>query len=438
MDNKFKGKKILIFGLGLNQGGVGSAKFFAEEGAAVRVTDLKNAEILAPSLKQLKKYQSISYTLGEHKYEDIDWADLIIKNPAIKPGNLYIKYALHKNKEIETDMGIFLRYVQPDQLIGVTGTKGKSTTSSLIYEVLKQNKKDVILAGNIGVSVLDTIPLIKKNTLVVLEISSFQLEAFKIKKISPKWAVITNITPDHLNYYETLEDYTQAKKIIGKFQNRTDYLFLREGDPVTTQTDFLNDLDSQIIHYSKEDLPVDFKPNLLGIHNLENIAAAFSVAKTFDINEKSALNILAQFKGVPFRMELVKVWDGISIYNDTAATSPEAGIRAIQTFPGCILIAGGMNKGMDYAEYAKTLEGSVKAAFFLEGDSTEEIKKQIDKKSLIAGTYNNLEKLLTEVKKVVKQGDIILFSPAATSFNLFQNEFDRGRKFNSAVGKIFP
>ncbi len=451
--NKSKDKKVLIFGLGLNQGGVGSAKFFASLGAQVKVTDLKSAEILKSSLKQLKQFsninrgtiflQNIEYTLGEHKNEDIDWADLIIKNPSVKPGNPYIEYAHKIGKEVKMDMDIFLQNVSPSQIIGVTGTKGKSTTSSLIYELLKNMGKDVVFAGNIGTSVLDTIAFVKPNTLVVLELSSFQLESFDASKVSPKWSIITNITPDHLNYYSSMEEYINAKKIIGKYQTKDDFLFLRKNDPITTIPEFLNRLQGQIIYFSKDDLPKDFLPLLKGEHNLENIAAVYQLGKAFGLDEKTLLNILSQFKGIPFRMELIKDWNGVKIINDTAATSPEAGIKSILTFPGCILICGGMNKKMDYTKYAQTVDKCAKWVFFLEGDSSEEIKRLMKNQNLIVGTYNNLEKLLADVKSKVNLGDVvlspqvILFAPSATSFNLFQNEFDRGRKFNTAVDKVF-
>lgn len=445
--NSFKDKKVLVFGLGLNQGGVGSAKFFASQGAEVRVTDLKKAKQLKPSLGELKKI-SIEYTLGGHKNEDIDWADLIIKNPAVKPNNLYIEYAKKQGKEVETDMGIFLHFANPSQIIGVTGTKGKSTTASLIYEALKTSDKDVVFAGNIGKSVLDVIPDIKPNTLIVLEISSFQLEAFNSHKVSPKWAVITNITPDHLNHYSSMEEYINAKKIIAKYQTESDYLFLKKGDTITTADNFLNELKGKIIFFSKDDLPTrtsdsdaggpkDFKPSLIGAHNLENLAAAYQVGKIFGINSNLLLKALTSFKGVPFRMQKIMDRNGLKIINDTAATSPEAGIKAIETYPECILICGGMNKKMDYTKYAEVVDKKVKNVFFLEGDSTEKIKELMKNQDLIAGTYNDLEKLLKDVKIITKPEDIILFSPAATSFNLFQNEFDRGRQFNHAVEKVF-
>lgn len=428
--------KILVFGLGLNEGGVGSARFFASKGDEVKVTDLKSADILKPSLEKLKNFSDITFTLEGHKYEDIDWADLIIKNPAVKPGNQYIEYALRKGKKIEEDLGIFLQHISPAQIIGVTGTKGKSTTASLIYEVLKASDKKVILAGNIGKSVLDTIPLVKKDTLVVLEISSFQLESFKKHQVSPKWAVITNIYPDHLNYYNSMEEYIAAKKIIGLYQDSKDFLFINKDDEITNNPKFLGGLKGQIIFYSASDLPDNFQPKLPGEHNKSNLAAASALGKTLQINSDFLLKSLTNFKGIPFRMELIKEWNGIKIYNDTAATSPEAGIQAIKTFPNSILICGGMNKKMDYSKYTATVNKLAKKVFFLAGDSTEEIKKRLDK-NLIAGTYNDLEKLLTDVKEFAKSEDTIVFSPAATSFNLFQNEFDRGRKFNEAVKKVF-
>lgn len=449
--NKFKDKKVLIFGLGLNQGGTGAAKFFASQEAQVRVTDLKKAQVLKPSMGQLKDFP-IQYTLGQHKKDDIDWADLIIKNSAVKPGNSFIEYARKLGKRVEQDMGIFLDFVKPEQIIGVTGTKGKSTTSSLIYEVLKVADRNVVFAGNIGKSVLDTIDFVKVDTLVVLEISSFQLESFKTHKVSPKWAVITNITPDHLNYYTKMDEYLDAKKIIGKYQNDSDYLFLRKNDPITTNPDFLKGLKGQIIYFSKSDLPKKFHPNLLGEHNLENIAAAYKVMEIFNIDINLLLKTLANFKGIPFRMELIKEWNGFKIYNDTAATTPQATIQAIRALgnpeenkdQNIILICGGMNKNMDYKELSEVIDWYAKAVYFIEGDIVDDIICDMNEKGSIEGRFDSFEKLLLKLKKDIKErsfyfkrGDIILFSPAATSFNLFQNEWDRGRKFNKAVQKVF-
>lgn len=440
--NNYKNKKILVFGLGLNQGGAGAAKFFARAGAEVKVTDLKTAEELKPSLEELKEFPQISFSLGQHNYEDIDWAELIIKNPAVKPVNAFIDYAKSKGKQVEQDVGIFLQLVGKDKTIGVTGTKGKSTTTSLIYQALISNGQKAVLAGNIGTSVLEVVDQIEEDSLVVLELSSFQLEAFHQHQTSPHLAVITNIYPDHLDYYHTLESYIEAKRAIAKYQSKSDYLFIRKNDPTTDNLGFLAGLQGQIIHFSANSLPKNFYPKLSGQHNLENLAAAWEIAKTLGLDEQKAAHALANFTGISYRMELVKEWNGIKIYNDSTATTPEASIEALKTFPRCILICGGMNKDLSYKEYAKAVDQFAKKVFFLEGSATEEIQKELpaishQSSDKVSSAYQDLNQLLQDVKAQTKPGDIILFSPAATSFNLFKNEFDRGAKFNQAVEQIF-
>ncbi len=436
MRNDFKGKKVLILGLGVNQGGAGAALFFASQGSQVRVTDLKTAKELKPSLDQLKRFKKIEYILGQHREEDIDWADLIIRNPAIRPTNEFLQYAVKAGKQLEMDLGIFLDYVSKDQLIGVTGTKGKSTTASLIYEVLKSGKQNVILAGNIGKSVLDVIPYIKKNSLIILELSSFQLQAFEQHQFSPKIAVITNIFPDHLNYHGSMRNYIEAKRAITKFQTKQDILLIKKSDKVTDRKDFLSGLEAKIIRYAASDLPKEFNPQLKGLHNLDNIAAALALAKALNLKKDLFLKTLEKFSGIDFRMQLIYDKNGLRIYNDSTATNPTAAIQALKSFPNSIVIVGGMNKNLDYKEFAKALEKYPKDVLFIEGDATEEIRKHLKFKTF--PTFNNLEKILKDIKMHLDGPEnIILFSPGATSFNLFQNEFDRGKKFNEAVKKVF-
>lgn len=435
--NDFIGKKVLVFGLGLNQGGVGAARFFAKKGALVRVTDLKTKVDLASSLKQLSKFKNIKYTLGKHLNSDFDWADLIIKNPSVKLDNKFLKYAQKKKKLIETDIGIFLQFVNPSQIVGITGTKGKSTTSSMIYSVLKLKYKDTTHSGNIGTSVLDSLSQITPKTLIVLELSSFHLEGFEDHQVSPKWAIITNIFPDHLNYYKNFTSYITAKKVIAKYQQPGNYLFINRNDQITGTPSFLKGLSSRIAFFSKDDLLKNFKPQILGEHNLDNFSAALAVAKTFGIDSDKALKILEKLKPVEFRLEFIKSLKGVKIYNDSSATVPDATIQALKTLPNSILICGGMNKKLNYQDLAKIIDKNAKAVFFLEGDATNLIKKSLKRKNKIMGTFKDINELLRNVKEKAKKGDTILFSPGATSFNLFQNEFDRGRKFNEAVKKVF-
>jgi UDP-N-acetylmuramoylalanine--D-glutamate ligase len=434
---KFEGKKVLILGLGLNEGGVGSARFFAKSGAQVKVTDLKTREVLKSSLDKLGEFPDIEYILGEHRYEDIDWADIIIRNPALRPDNEYRVYAEKSGKIVETDVGIFLQFVSPQQMIGITGTKGKSTTSNLIYYALKEHFGDVILAGNIGKSVLDSLDVITDTTKVVLELSSFQLEAFAKHSLSPHMAVITNILPDHLNYYSSMDEYSEAKRVIGQFQTTDDWLFIQKDDSMVDTKIFLQGIRSHIERFSKTDLPEDFEPTLLGEHNLTNYAAALVVAKQLGVAEADALKAMNQFQGAEFRLQLIKKTASIKIYNDSASTMPDSTIKALEAIKSPILIVGGMDKGLPYEKLAHEIDRRVKAVYFIDGTATEKLRPLLQHRNIIRSIYTDFDALLKDLKLELKEGDTILFSPAATSFNFFQNEFDRGQKFNEAINRIF-
>lgn len=442
--DQYQNKKVLIFGLGLNQGGVGAAKFFLRQGSIVKVTDLKTEEQLKLSIQELdavaaevEAAENLSLVLGEHREKDIEWADLIIRNPGVKPDNKFIQYALSIGKRVETDLGIFIEYIKYDQIIGVTGTKGKSTTASLIYHILRKTLGErVSFSGNIGKSVLDIVPFIKNDSIIVLELSSFQLLAFEQHKYSPKYAVITNIYPDHLNYHADMEDYINAKRNICKFQSKGDFLLLRKNDPVLNSKQFREGLKGEIIYYSSEDLgKIDL--NIVGDHNLENLSAAVNLAKIFGIKKEDALESARDFKGPEFRMELIKNLNNVKIYNDSASTNPKSTIKALEALPDCLLIAGGMDKGLSYEELAETIDRMPRKVIFIDGTATDEILKFMKKKEKVLGVFDNFESIFKIVFKSLKEeGDTILFSPGGTSFNFFQNEFDRGRKFNAALEKF--
>lgn len=445
MENIYKDKKVLILGLGINEGGLGAARFFAKHGSFVKVTDLKSMERLNPSVDQLKEFGNVEFVLGTHKYEDIDWADLIIKNQAVGNDNPYLIYAQKKGKKIETDVGIFLDQISPERIIGITGSKGKTTTASLIFSAMNGSptrkalgdEGGVILAGNIGKSVLDALDQIDQKTLIILELSSFQLEGFEQHKVSPNIALITNIFPEHLNYYTSMDDYIDAKRIIAKYQTEKDFLFLNKDDAILNSKEFLSGLRAKIEYFSSDDLPADFNPALPGAHNKSGYAGALAVAKHLGVLPLHALEAMNRFEGAEFRLQFVKEFHGIKIYNDSSATNPNATVEALETFPGSILICGGMDKGLEYSVLAGQIEKRAKAVFFLDGDATEKIKQGIKEHRMMRDTYSDLLHLLRDVKKEAEPGDTVIFSPGATSFNLFQNEFDRGRKFNNAINYIF-
>ncbi|MEI7425073.1 MAG: UDP-N-acetylmuramoyl-L-alanine--D-glutamate ligase [Candidatus Staskawiczbacteria bacterium] len=429
----FKDKKVLIMGLGLHGGGAGVAKFFYEQKAEVLVTDLKTEEVLIESLEKLKKYKKIKYTLGEHKEEDFLSADLIIRNPDVPSTSPYLEIAQKNKIPIETDISLFLK-LSKAFVIGVTGTKGKSTTASLIYHILKSKYKNTFLAGNIGVSPLELLPKIKKGDKIVLELSSFELEGLTQ---SPNISVITNIMPDHLNRYGTMEEYIKAKKIIFKYQKKTDFLVLNEDDPMSNS--FSRETPSKVILYSKAIKSDNFK--LLGEHNLYNLSGAVEVAKLLKIPTKVIEKSLKTFKGVPSRQEFVREVRGVKYFNDTTATMPDAVIAAIHTFldefpsSRLILICGGVNKGLKYNDLARIIGERVDELVMLPGSASDKIK-------LGLGNYTRLHEVLSmqeavkKAKEVSQKGDVVILSPAGASFNLFKNEFDRGNQFVTAVKKI--
>ncbi|MFA6190086.1 MAG: UDP-N-acetylmuramoyl-L-alanine--D-glutamate ligase [Candidatus Staskawiczbacteria bacterium] len=439
--NSFKGKKILIMGLGLNGGGVGVAKFFCKQGAEVLVTDLKTEEQLIESIKQIKDLpagRQVKYILGRHEEKDFLWADLIIKNPDVPSTSPYLKIARKNNIPIETDVSLFFKMTKAFK-IGVTGTKGKSTTASLIFHILKNKNKNTFLVGNIGVSPLEILPKIKNNHYVVLELSSFELEDLNQ---SPNIAVVTNIMPDHLNRYASMTEYIESKKIIFKYQNNKDVLILNNDDKIVKN--FSEDSKSRVVFYSKENKSKSInldKIKLLGEHNLSNILASIEVAKILKISDKIIEKSLNSFKGVPNRQEFIREARGVKYFNDTTATMPDATITAVKTFlenfpdSRIILICGGQNKGLKYIEMAKIIRERVDEIIMLPGTASDKIKENIGHYTRIHDV-NSMQTAVKKAKELTKKGDVVILSPGAASFNLFKNEFDRGKQFVDAVKNI--
>jgi len=409
MKKIFKDKKVVIMGLGLHGGGVGVTKFFAKQGADVLVTDLKTKSQLKKSVNKLKKLP-IKFVLGKHREEDFIKADLIIKGPAVPPNSKYLKAARDNNISIKTDIQIFFDLFK-GEIIGVTGTKGKSTAATLIYLFLKQKHKNVFLAGNIGITPLEIFNKIDKKSKIVLELSSFELENLKQ---SPHVAVITTLFEDHLNRYKNLKEYIKAKKPIFKYQNKNDILFLNKDNVYTKK--LAEEAKSKVIFFPEG-------------------KAALSVAKFYKISQKSIKKVLASFKGVPHRQELIAVKKGVKYINDTAATTPESAVLAIKKFKkdcnNLILIAGGQDKNLKYKNLAKEIRKNVDYLILFPGTASDKIKKELKKFN-----YYNAKSMEKAVKKAVslsKKKDIVLLSPGAASFGLFKNEFDRGAQFKKYV-----
>lgn len=459
----FQNKRVTVMGLGLHGGGVGVAKFFCEQGAEVLVTDLKTKDQLEKSLKKLKKF-NIRYTLGEHKEKDFIDTDLVIKNPAVPPTSIYLGVARRNNILIETDINLFFKLCKAP-IIGVTGTKGKSTVATIIYEILKRKNKNVILAGNIGVSPLEFLGKINNYTKVILELSSFELD--DIEK-SPQISVVTAIYPDHLDRYDSYDKYIESKKIIFKYQKPNDFLILNYENPQTRDLArsakskvyfFSNDyylrregercgcfIEDGKVLFGKEIEPVfnikDFR--LFGANNILNLMAAVTVAKILNIHNNIIKKVVLKFGGVVNRQQLITQKRGVKYINDTTATMPDAVIHALRTikeeFPqaGIILIAGGQDKKLEYRDLASEIVAKVKKLVLLSGTASEKIKKELlSVKSVIEIVpVESMQEAVKIASINTKNGDIVLLSPAAASFNIFKNEFDRGDQFVKAVKRL--
>ncbi|KKS65259.1 MAG: UDP-N-acetylmuramoylalanine-D-glutamate ligase, UDP-N-acetylmuramoylalanine-D-glutamate ligase [Parcubacteria group bacterium GW2011_GWC1_43_12] len=476
-----KDKKVTVMGIGLHGGGLGVVKFFAKQGAKVLATDLRKEKELKESLEKIKDLP-VELVLGEHRTKDFEETDLVIKNPAVPEKSEFLEIARKRNIPIDSDIGIFLELC-PAPIIGVTGTKGKSTTSSILAHLLKKKYHNVILAGNIRTSVLEKLPEINKDSVVVLELSSWQLADAKSHKKSPHVSVITNVFPDHQDRYSSYNEYVEDKKLIFRFQDEKDFLFLNYGEQ--NLQEMAGEAKSKVYFYSPngdELLMEDWPPHLRqaprigayargekiyfgankeeicalsdikipGRHVLNNALAAISVAKLFDVPSQDIKSALAEFPGLEGRLQLVAEKRGVKYYNDTTATNPDAAIAAISAFeqkeelePNLILIAGGADKDLEFEEMAKKINQSCKAAILLDGTATEKLEQKIRenlssgrKKELIIKKTDDINEAVLISRDFSTKGDIVLLSPGAASFGLFRHSYERGEKFMEVVKNL--
>lgn len=460
-----KNKRITIMGLGLNQGGLGVARFLAKAGAKILITDLKTEEELGPSLKRLKGF-NIKYILGRHREEDFINTDMVIQNPAVPHNSKYLEIAQSQGIPIETDLGLFFQFYPFKNIIAVAGTKGKSTVSQLIYHIFKEAQKDTILAGNIGISVLDILEKINPQTWVILEISTWQMEGIKNRKFRPQTGVLTNILPDHLDRYSNFEKYAQAEKLIFKYQQSNDNLVVNFDNKETHRAK--RETNSKVYWFSaKEKIePGCFLENdelffhseqykmtfakisdlpLPGPHNLENILAASTVGFIHNIPGEIILKALINFPGIPYRLEFIGEFRGIKFYNDTCATTPEATLAALESFPKhpIILFLGGKDKKLNYENFGIAIgkNKNIKKIILLQHPAYDAslkilstLKKHLDSENIIQ--ISNLKVGVEIALQQAKANDLILLSPAAASFGMFKNEFDRGDQFNKIVENL--
>jgi len=441
-----KGKKVTVMGLGLHGGGLATVRWLLKNGAkTVIITDLRTENELKAPLAELKNSKNIEFILGRHREIDFQKVDLVVKNPGVPKESEYLGIARKNKVPIESDISLFYRFCLSKNIIGITGSKGKSTVASPVYQIFKKFDSRSQIAGNIGTSPLVVLDKITSADIpVVLELSSWQLEDSVHLGISPHIAVITNIMREHLNRHGSMGDYITAKKLIFKFQEENDFLVLNYQDKILQALAQEKKIRSQIIFFNerpKEELSIlnNDTPKLLGNHNLENIMAAISVARIYGLSDEIIKKAVLNFKGLPGRLELVKVIEGVSYYNDTTATTPDATIAALQTFSDHLprhlfLIAGGADKDLDFNDLAKEIKKKVERVELLDGDATIKLERALKLvKFSNYGLNNSLKRAIQNIQSLVEKGDIVLLSPAAASFNMFKNEFDRGDKFVSLL-----
>lgn len=419
--NNLKNKKVVVMGLGLLGGGVETVKWLVGQGASVLVTDLKTKKELNDSLKKLRGLK-IEYVLGKHRKQDFTKADLIIKNPGVARNSKFLKIARRNRIPIESDLSLFFRLFK-GKIIGVTGTKGKSTTVSLLAHILKTAKKKFIFGGNIGQSPLNYLD--KNYPLALLEISSWQLEDMAHLKKSPQIAAITTIFPDHLNTYKSFQQYVNSKKLIFKYQTKDDILILNASDPIVRN--FVKEAKAKVIFVKKTLRGATHKTT-------NNILIAEAIASVLKISPKIIEKAIKTFKGVPNRLEFISEKNGVRYYNDSASTVPQSTILALNSLSdkkNIILISGGADKKLDFKKMAQKISKKCKAAILLPGTATKKIHRQL----LLTGyqlpvvSVKTMKEAVRKASKMATNGDIVLLSPGCASFGIFQNAYDRAEQF---------
>lgn len=463
LQSEFRDKNVLVMGLGVHGGGLGVVRWMVAQGATVRVTDLRTADKLQTSIDAIAAENlPVTYTLGEHLEDDFRWADVIVRNQAVPPTSKWLTFARSIGKPIEMEMTIFLRLC-PGPVVAVTGTKGKSTTATWTWEMLRHWRPDALLAGNLRVSALEALARITPETPVVLELSSFQLEAFERPDVSVHIAGITNLSPDHLDRYKSMEEYGEAKKMIFRNQHTSngDYTVFNADHPVVSEWAaeapagvawygldtppkspgvFL--VNNELTWFPPEGDPVPIGgPDLLqvpGRHNLANAACAAAISLLVGAPVEAVRAGMSSFTGVADRLQYLTTINGVRFINDTTSTTPASTEVALRSVEGdVILIAGGADKGLDFAALAPVVASRVRGVILLDGTATDLMEREFREANVnILGRYTDFAEGVQAAQAAATNGGTVLLSPATASFGMFRNEFDRGEQFKAIVASL--
>lgn len=435
-----EGKKIAILGLGIENEAMLQWLLKQKVRAEYTVCDFRSQEHLGERYLKLSKNKNVSWRLGEQYNQRLYEFDILFRAPGWIVRCPGIAEARRKNKGIEVtnSMNLFLQLCPSKNTIGVTGTKGKGTTSSLITEIVRSDKRRVFLGGNIGVAPFAFLPKVKKDDVIVLELSSFQLEDMVH---SPRIAVFTNFTKEHLkpadpnnpNYHRNLKEYFGAKaNIFLHADNKYLVANAKLESRIRNQ-----ESRTRVIYFSRSRL----ETILPGEHNLENIAAAEEVAKILKISPEIVAKTVKRFSGLEYRVQKIGEWGGLAFYNDSFATIPEATITALKCFEvPIVVLLGGADKGSDFKSLAREVKKRCCFAVLLKGDSTPRIKNALLDEGLPRGNMKEVDNIVSAVELAIKKArlpGVVLLSTACASFGMFKSYKQRGQLFTEAVLRHF-
>lgn len=456
-NNYIKFRKVAVIGLGVSN--LPLLDYLHEKKAKVTVFDQRTIDQIPKEVMDIITQNSFEFSLGENYLSKLQGFDLILRSPSCLPTIPELVAEAERGALVTTEIELLIKMC-PAKIIGVTGSDGKTTTTSLIYAILKEAGYNTWLGGNIGIPLFTKLPEMESDDIVVLELSSFQLMEMNV---SPSISVITNITPNHLNIHKDYEEYIDAKKNIFKYQDENGILVLNYDNEITKECG--KEANGKVIYFSSQEklengYIVDEgvikecedgvrkhimeckSAKLRGIHNYQNICTALAATKTLVDTEK-AVETIKEFNAVEHRLEFVREVNGIKWYNDSASSSPTRTISGINAFEGeeIILIAGGYDKNLDYTPLAKPVVDNVKALILMGQTSnkifdavTIEMEKQ--NKNVKIYMCNSLQEVMDTARRIANPGQVVLFSPGSASFDMFKNAYDRGNQFKQAVNNL--
>lgn len=458
----YRGRRVLIMGLGTFGGGMGAARFMLERGASVTITDLRPEEKLVEPLAELHELPPCRLVLGGHNKDDFRSAELVVANPAVKRDCPYLNAAIQASVPVTSEMNLFWKW-NPAKVIAITGSNGKSTTTAMTHAIISRvvgqsPGRRGWLGGNIGASLLPLVDQIKPDDLVVLELSSFQLCDLDRLQVSPHVAVVTNFTPNHLDWHSDLDHYRHSKQAILRWQTAGDFAVLNDDDPDVCRwpvngTRFGFGLeddhparpgafacgDDIILRWcsSQTRWPQRNWLKVPGRHNIANALAAMAASVAVGADPEQMRAALTNYQPLPHRLQFVGEFAGRRFFNDSVATTPESTVVALAAFESpIVLLAGGYDKQVDLSGMAQAIAQRAKAVALM-GQTAAMLRQLIEhcdaNNCEASAPQSSLAESFEWAFSRSAPGDVIVLSPGCASYDWFRNFTDRGQQFTALV-----